>query len=152
GEGGKYDVIITEIGGCVGDIESLPYIEAVRQTRWDIGAGNVLVVHLTLIPYLSAANELNTKPTQHSVKQLLEAAIRPDILVCRTEHRLPLYVKKILALFCNVHLYCVIEAMDAKTIYDMPLLMKKEKPDERVISKPELTTITPVELEHWKEP
>lgn len=151
GEGGKYDVIITEIGGCVGDIESLPFIEAVRQTRWDIGAGNVLVVHLTLIPYLSAAKELKTKPTQHSVKQLLEAGIQPDILVCRTEHHLPLEVKKKLALFCNVHLNCVIEAMDAKTIYDIPLLMKKEKLDERVISKLKLTTKTPAELDHWKE-
>jgi len=151
GEGGKYDVIITEIGGCVGDIESLPFIEAVRQTRWDIGAGNVLVVHLTLIPYLSAAKELKTKPTQHSVKQLLEAGIQPDILVCRTEHHLPLEVKKKLALFCNVHLNCVIEAMDAKTIYDIPLLMKKEKLDERVISKLKLTTKAPAELDHWKE-
>ncbi|MEX2594390.1 MAG: CTP synthase [Anditalea sp.] len=151
GEDGKYDVIITEIGGCVGDIESLPFIEAVRQTRWDIGPGNVLVVHLTLIPYLSAAKELKTKPTQHSVKQLLEAGIQPDILVCRTEHHLPLEVKKKLALFCNVQLNCVIEAMDADTIYDIPLLMKKEKLDERVISKLKLTPKVPSELDHWKE-
>jgi CTP synthase len=151
GEEGKYDVIITEIGGCVGDIESLPFIEAVRQTRWDIGTGNVLVVHLTLIPYLSAAKELKTKPTQHSVKQLLEAGIQPDILVCRTEHHLPIEVKKKLALFCNVQFNCVIEAMDADTIYDIPLLMKKEKLDERVISKLKLTPKIPSELEHWKD-
>src|SRR5690554_1826674 len=150
-EEGKYDVIITEIGGCVGDIESLPFIEAVRQTRWDIGAGNVLVVHLTLIPYLAAAKELKTKPTQHSVKQLLEAGIQPDILVCRTEHHLPQEVKKKLALFCNVQLNCVIEAMDADTIYDIPLLMKKEKLDERVISKLKLTPKVPSNLDHWKE-
>lgn len=151
GEDGKYDVIITEIGGCVGDIESLPFIEAVRQTRWDIGAGNVLVVHLTLIPYLSAAKELKTKPTQHSVKQLLEAGIQPDILVCRTEHHLPIDVKKKLALFCNVQFNCVIEAMDADTIYDVPLLMKKEKLDERVLSKLKLNPKFPSELEHWKD-
>jgi CTP synthase len=151
GEEGKYDVIITEIGGCVGDIESLPFIEAVRQTRWEIGQGNVLVIHLTLIPYLSAAKELKTKPTQHSVKQLLEAGIQPDILVCRTEHHLPLDVKKKLALFCNVQLNCVIEAMDADTIYDIPLLMKKEKLDERVISKLRLAPKFPSELDHWKE-
>lgn len=151
GEDGKFDVIITEIGGCVGDIESLPFIEAVRQTRWDIGVGNVLVVHLTLIPYLSAAQELKTKPTQHSVKQLLEAGIQPDILVCRTEHHLPLDVKKKLALFCNVQFNCVIEAMDADTIYDIPLLMKKEKLDERVISKLKLNPKFPSELDHWKD-
>ena len=150
-EEGKFDVIITEIGGCVGDIESLPFIEAVRQTRWDIGAANVLVVHLTLIPYLSAAKELKTKPTQHSVKQLLEAGIQPDILVCRTEHHLPLEVKKKLALFCNVKLNCVIEAMDAETIYDIPLHMKREKLDERVISKLKLATKAHSELDHWKE-
>lgn len=151
GEEGKYDVVITEIGGCVGDIESLPFIEAVRQTRWDIGPGNVLVVHLTLIPYLSAAKELKTKPTQHSVKQLLEAGIQPDILVCRTEYHLPLDVKKKLALFCNVQLNCVIEAMDADTIYDIPLLMKKEKLDERVISKLKLAPKVPSDLDLWKE-
>jgi len=151
GEEGKYDVVITEIGGCVGDIESLPFIEAVRQAKWDLGPNNSLVVHLTLIPYLSAAKELKTKPTQHSVKQLLEAGIQPDILVCRTEHHLPLEVKKKLALFCNVQLNCVIESMDAESIYDVPLLMKKEKLDERVISKLKLTPKVPSELEHWKE-
>lgn len=151
GEEGKFDVIITEIGGCVGDIESLPFIEAVRQAKWDLGANNFLVVHLTLIPYLAAAKELKTKPTQHSVKQLLEAGIQPDILVCRTEHPLPLEVKKKLSLFCNVQLNCVIEAMDAETIYDVPLLMKKEKLDERVMSKLKLSSRTNTDLEQWKD-
>ncbi len=151
GENNEFDVIITEIGGCVGDIESLPFIEAVRQARWDLGPNNVLVVHLTLIPYLSAAKELKTKPTQHSVKQLLEAGIQPDILVCRTEHHLPLEVKKKLALFCNVQFNCVIEAMDADSIYDVPLLMKKEKLDERVMSRLKLTSKTNTDLEQWKD-
>jgi CTP synthase len=151
GQEGKYDVILTEIGGCVGDIESLPFIEAVRQVKWDLGANNFLVIHLTLIPYLAAAKELKTKPTQHSVKQLLEAGIQPDILVCRTEYALPKEVKQKLALFCNVQLNCVIEAMDAETIYDVPLLMKKEKLDERVISKLKLTPKENHDLESWKE-
>lgn len=151
GEEGKFDVIITEIGGCVGDIESLPFIEAVRQAKWDIGANNFLVVHLTLIPYLAAAKELKTKPTQHSVKQLLEAGIQPDILVCRTEHPLPIEVKKKLALFCNVQLNNVIEAMDAETIYDVPLLMKKEKLDERVMTKLKLGNKNNIDLEQWKD-
>ncbi len=151
GNDGKYDVVITEIGGCVGDIESLPFIEAVRQARWDLGPGNFLVIHLTLIPYLKAAKELKTKPTQHSVKQLLEAGIQPDILVCRTEHPLPLDVKKKLALFCNVQLNSVIEAMDAESIYDVPLLMKKEKLDERVMSKLKLPSKTHADLENWKD-
>ena len=151
GEEGKYDVVITEIGGCVGDIESLPFIEAVRQARWDLGPNNFLVIHLTLIPYLSAAKELKTKPTQHSVKQLLEAGIQPDILVCRTEYHLPTEVKKKLALFCNVQLNNVIEAMDAESIYDVPLLMKKEKLDERVITKLKLSSKTNTELENWKD-
>lgn len=151
GNDDKYEVIITEIGGCVGDIESLPFIEAVRQIKWDLGPSNFLVIHLTLIPYLAAAKELKTKPTQHSVKQLLEAGVQPDILVCRTEHHLPQDVKKKIALFCNVQLNCVIEAMDAETIYDVPLLMKKEKLDERVMSKLKLTSKTNTELEQWKE-
>ncbi|TVP42927.1 MAG: CTP synthase [Mongoliibacter sp.] len=151
GEDGKYDVVITEIGGCVGDIESLPFIEAVRQAKWDIGSNNSLVIHLTLIPYLAAAKELKTKPTQHSVKQLLEAGIQPDILVCRTEYHLPQEVKKKLALFCNVQLNCVIEAMDAETIYDVPLLMKKEKLDERVMAKLKLSSKSNTDLEQWKD-
>ncbi|WP_339925126.1 CTP synthase [uncultured Cyclobacterium sp.] len=151
GSEGKYDVIITEIGGCVGDIESLPFVEAVRQVRWDLGPNNFLVIHLTLIPFLSAAKELKTKPTQHSVKQLLEAGVQPDILVCRTEHHLPVDVKKKIAQFCNVQLNCVIEAMDADSIYDVPLLMKKERLDERVMTKLKITSKTNTELEHWKE-
>ncbi|MDN3205758.1 CTP synthase [Algoriphagus sediminis] len=151
GEDGKYDVVITEIGGCVGDIESLPFIEAVRQARWDLGPNNFMVIHLTLIPYLSAAKELKTKPTQHSVKQLLEAGIQPDILVCRTEHHLPNEVKKKLALFCNVQLNNVIEAMDAESIYDVPLLMKKEKLDERVLTTLKLSSKNNTELENWKD-
>ena len=150
GQDGKYDVVITEIGGCVGDIESLPFIEAVRQARWDLGSGNFLVVHLTLIPYLKAAKELKTKPTQHSVKQLLEAGIQPDILVCRTEYPLPEDVKRKLALFCNVQLDSVIEAMDAESIYDVPLLMKKEKLDERVLSKLNLKPKSKLDLKDWK--
>ncbi|NHE57522.1 CTP synthase [Cyclobacterium plantarum] len=151
GRDGKYDVIITEIGGCVGDIESLPFVEAVRQARWDLGPNNILVIHLTLIPYLSAAKELKTKPTQHSVKQLLEAGVQPDILVCRTEHHLPSDVKKKIALFCNVQLNCVIEAMDATSIYDVPLLMKKERLDERVMSKLKISSKSNTELEQWKD-
>ncbi|AEL28105.1 CTP synthase [Cyclobacterium marinum] len=151
GNDGKYDVIITEIGGCVGDIESLPFVEAVRQARWDLGPNNFLVIHLTLIPFLSAAKELKTKPTQHSVKQLLEAGVQPDILVCRTEHHLPVDVKKKIAQFCNVQLNCVIEAMDADSIYDVPLLMKKERLDERVMTKLKITSKTNTELEQWKE-
>ncbi len=151
GESGQYDFIITEIGGCVGDIESLPFIEAVRQVRWDLGPNNALVVHLTLIPYLKAARELKTKPTQHSVKQLLEAGIQPDVLACRTERPLPMEIRKKLALFCNVHLNSVIEAIDADSIYDVPLLMKKEKLDERVLAKLKVSSRKDPDLDQWKE-
>ncbi len=151
GESGEYDFIITEIGGSVGDIESLPFLEAVRQVRWDLGPNNALVVHLTLIPYLKAAKELKTKPTQHSVKQLLEAGIQPDILVCRTELPLPMEIRKKLALFCNVHLNSVIEAIDADSIYDVPLLMKKEKLDERVLVKLKVSSRKDPDLDQWKE-
>lgn len=150
GESGKYDFIINEIGGSVGDIESLPFLEAVRQVRWDLGANNALVIHLTLIPYLNAAKELKTKPTQHSVKELLSYGIQPDVLVCRTEHPLPMEIRKKLALFCNVNLNSVIEAIDADTIYDVPLLMKKEKLDERVMAKLKVTAKHEPELEQWK--
>lgn len=150
GETGDYDIVITEIGGCVGDIESLPFIEALRQARWDVGESNCLVIHLTLIPYLKAAQELKTKPTQHSVKQLLEAGIQPDILVCRTEKSLPNDIRKKLALFCNVQLNSVIEAMDADTIYDVPLLMRKEKLDERVLTKFKLSHKNQPEIEDWR--
>ena len=145
-----YDIVITEIGGCVGDIESLPFIEAVRQVKWDVGAINFLVINLTLIPYLKAAGELKTKPTQHAVKQLLESGIQPDILVCRTEHKLPQEIRKKLALFCNVNINSVIEAMDADSIYDVPLLMRKEKLDERVLAKLKLSHKVEPELTQWK--
>lgn len=151
GETGEFDIIITEIGGCVGDIESLPFVEAVRQLRWDLGPNNSLVVHLTLVPYLKSAGELKTKPTQHSVKQLSESGIQPDILVCRTEHPLPIEIRKKVAQFCNVQINSVIEAMDAETIYDVPLLMRKEKLDERVISKLKLPTKGEPVLDSWKE-
>lgn len=150
GESGQYDFIITEIGGSVGDIESLPFVEAVRQVRWELGANNSMVIHLTLIPYLKAAKELKTKPTQHSVKELLSYGIQPDILVCRTELPLSMDIRKKLALFCNVNINSVIEAIDADTIYDVPLLMKKEKLDERVLSKLKVTSKQEPELEQWK--
>lgn len=150
GRTGDYDIVITEIGGCVGDIESLPFIEAVRQVKWDLGDNNALVIHLTLIPYLKAAKELKTKPTQHSVKQLLEAGIQPDILVCRSEYSLPLDIRKKLALFCNVQLNSVIEALDASTIYDVPLLMRKEKLDERVLTKLKLSNKEEPIIDDWR--
>ena len=150
GESGKYDFIITEIGGSVGDIESLPFIEAVRQVRWDLGSNHSLVIHLTLVPYLKAAKELKTKPTQHSVKKLLEEGVQPDILVCRTEMPLPMEIRKKVGLFCNVQLNSVIEAIDADTIYDVPLLMRKEKLDERVLSKLKVHARNEPDLEQWK--
>src|SRR6187402_1470294 len=150
GETGEYDFIITEIGGCVGDIESLPFIETVRQVKWELPPSSSMVIHLTLIPYLRAAKELKTKPTQHSVKELLEAGIQPDILVCRTEKPLPVEIRKKLALFCNVHLNSVIEAMDADTIYDVPILMRKEKLDERVLAKLKVPSKEEPNLDQWK--
>ena len=151
GDSGRFDFVITEIGGSIGDIESLPFVEAVRQVRWDLGSNNALVIHLTLIPYLKAAKELKTKPTQHSVKELLAAGIQPDILVCRTEYPLPNEIRKKLALFCNVHINSVIEAIDAESIYDVPLLMRKEKLDERVLAKLKVTAKHEPEIEPWKE-
>jgi CTP synthase len=131
---GKFDIVITEIGGTVGDIESLPYIEAVRQMKWELGR-NALVIHLTLIPFLAAAGELKTKPTQHSVKMLLEYGVQPDVLVCRTEKSLNKEIRKKVALFCNVEPDAVIESIDADSIYRVPLLMKEEKLDEVVLRK-----------------
>jgi len=148
---GNYDIVITEIGGCVGDIEALPFLEAVRQLRWELGPTETLVIHLTLLPYLNSAKELKTKPTQHSVKQLSEAGISPDILVCRTEHHIPVDMRKKIALFCNVNVNSVIESIDAETIYDVPLLMKKEKLDERVLSKLKLAHKTEPNIDSWKE-
>ncbi|MBC3538066.1 CTP synthase [Rufibacter sediminis] len=151
GETGEFDVVITEIGGCVGDIESLPFIEAVRQLRWDLNPNDTVVIHLTLLPYLKAAGELKTKPTQHSVKALSESGVQPDILVCRSEHSIPAEMRRKIALFCNVAPNAVIESLDAETIYDVPLLMKKEKLDERVIKKLKLTSRQDINLDSWKE-
>ncbi len=151
GETGKYDIVITEIGGCVGDIESLPFVEAVRQFRWEQGAQNVITMHLTLVPYLKSAGELKTKPSQNSVRQLSEAGVQPDILICRTEYELPAELRKKLALFCNVDFDCVIEARDTDTIYAVPLLMQDEKLDERVLQKLNLPAEKPTELTKWKD-
>jgi len=146
-----FDMIITELGGTVGDIESLPYLEALRQFRMDIGPENVVTIHLTLLPYLSAAKELKTKPTQHSVKELLEAGIQPDILVCRTERPVTDEIKAKLALFCNLKAENVIEALDADTIYDVPLLMLKERLDIRVLEKLGIHTKMEPDLKNWKK-
>ncbi|MBK7873787.1 MAG: CTP synthase [Saprospiraceae bacterium] len=150
GESHNFDIVITELGGTVGDIESLPYLESLRQLRWELGADNCLVIHLTLIPYLSAAQELKTKPTQHSVKELLTTGIQPDILVCRTEYPITMDIRRKLALFCNVDVSSVIEAIDAESIYDVPLLMLKEKLDQVVITKLRLKDRQEPNLEHWK--
>ena len=149
GETGKFDIVITEIGGCVGDIESLPFIEAARQLKWDLGEKNTLFIHLTLIPYLASAGELKTKPTQHSVKQLSESGIQPDILVCRTEHAIPQEMKRKIGLFCNVSEQDVIEARDADTIYDVPLLMKQERLDSRVLYKLDIYNDKDSNLTAW---
>ncbi|WP_299550340.1 CTP synthase [Seonamhaeicola sp.] len=150
GKSGDYDIVITEIGGTVGDIESLPYIEAVRQLRWDLGEHNGIVVHLTLVPYLSAAGELKTKPTQHSVKTLMESGIQADVLVCRTEHNLPNDLKRKLALFCNVTQESVIQSIDASTIYDVPNLMLEEGLDKVVLEKLNLKSSKP-DMMRWNE-
>jgi CTP synthase len=151
GESGEYDIVITELGGTVGDIESLPYIEAVRQFKWEVGSNNAIVIHLTLIPFLAAAGELKTKPTQHSVKMLLEYGIQPDILVCRTEHSINQEIRKKIALFCNVNINSVIESIDASTIYDVPLLMLKENLDKTVLTKLKLPLNGDPDLESWKD-
>tara|TARA_B100000035_G_scaffold246536_1_gene215223 strand:+ start:930 stop:2552 length:1623 start_codon:yes stop_codon:yes gene_type:complete len=145
----SYDVIITELGGTVGDIESYPFIEAVRQFRWEVGMGNSLVIHLTLLPYLSAAGELKTKPTQHSVKKLMESGVNADIIVCRTEHSLNDDLRKKIALFCNVEIESVIESIDASTIYEVPILMQNEKLDDVVLKKLNLNNIKSSKLNNW---
>jgi len=150
GKTGNYQFVITEIGGTVGDIESLPYIEAVRQLKWELGKDS-LVVHLTLLPYLSTTGELKTKPTQHSVKMLLEYGVQPDVLVCRTEHHISKELKNKIALFCNVEPSAVIEAIDASTIYEVPLLMEQEKLDEVVLNKLHLPVPENIDLSNWKE-
>ena len=149
GNTGDFDIVITEIGGTVGDIESLPYIEAVRQLKWELGDNNAIVIHLTLIPFLKAAGELKTKPTQHSVKTLMESGINADILVCRTEYHLSNDIKRKLALFCNVHQEAVIESIDASTIYDVPNLMFEEGLDTITLKKLNLSDHGTPDLAHW---
>ena len=151
GKSGNYDIVITEIGGTVGDIESLPYIEAVRQLQWELPEEDLLVVHLTLIPYLKAAKELKTKPTQHSVKMLSESGVFPDVIVCRTEQPLNVELKRKIALFCNVKPEAVIEAADASTIYEVPLVMMEEKLDLIVLKKLQIKKYYDPELTKWKQ-
>lgn len=151
GKSGDYDIVITEIGGTVGDIESLPYIESVRQLLWELGEQNAIVVHLTLVPYLAAAGELKTKPTQHSVKTLMESGIKADILVCRTEHELSLDIRQKLAAFCNVKADSVIQSIDASTIYEVPNLMLAEGLDRVALKKLDLPEKAVPDLKNWNE-
>ncbi len=150
GQNKQYDIVITELGGTVGDIESLPYIEAVRQLQWELPEEDLLVVHLTLIPYLKAAKELKTKPTQHSVKMLSESGVFPDVIVCRTEEPITVDLKRKIALFCNVKQEAVIEAPDASTIYEVPLLMMNEQLDLIVLQKLNITNFGEPDLTRWK--
>ncbi|HQW92040.1 MAG TPA: CTP synthase [Ferruginibacter sp.] len=150
GKGGKYDIVITEIGGTVGDIESLPFVEAVRQIQWELPEEDCMVVHLTLIPYLKAAKELKTKPTQHSVRMLSQEGVHPNVIVCRTEHPLNDDLKKKIALFCNVKPNAVIEAMDASSIYEVPLKMLQEGLDVIVLKKLEINGYAAPELTKWR--
>jgi CTP synthase len=149
GNTGDYDIVITEIGGTVGDIESLPYVESVRQLLWELGEENAIVIHLTLVPFLAAAKELKTKPTQHSVKMLMQSGVSPDILVCRTEHEISDDIKRKLALFCNVKQEDVIQSIDAETIYDVPNLMLEEGLDDVVLKKLELSPAPEPDLTRW---
>jgi CTP synthase len=150
GNTGEYEIVITEIGGTVGDIEALPYIESVRQLRWELG-DDCIVVHLTLIPFLSTTGELKTKPTQHSVKSLQESGVQPDILVCRTEYELGDDIKRKLALFCNVKKEAVIESLDADTIYEVPILMHKERLDQVALKKLDLPVNNEPDLTRWRD-
>jgi CTP synthase len=150
GRKGIYDFVITEVGGTVGDIESLPYLESIRQLKWEKGK-DCLVIHLTLLPYLGTTGELKTKPTQHSVKELLSLGVQPDVLVCRTEHPMQKGMKEKIALFCNVEPIAVIESRDADTIYDVPLLMQEEKLDEVVLRKLGIATFPDADLTQWKD-
>jgi CTP synthase len=150
GSKGKYDIVVTEIGGTVGDIESLPYIEAVRQLKWELGA-NALVIHLTLVPYLAASGELKTKPTQHSVKALLENGVQPDVLVLRTEHELSADLRRKVALFCNVERDAVIQSIDVSTIYEVPNKMREERLDEIVLRKMGLALKDEPQLDDWND-
>ncbi len=148
GKKGTYEFVITEIGGTVGDIESLPYIEAVRQLKWEL-TDDAMFIHLTLVPYLSASGELKTKPTQHSVKTLLEYGVQPDVLVCRTEHHLNKDLRNKIARFCNVDPDAVIESIDAKSIYEVPIFMKEEKLDEVVLRKLDMPSTVEPDLTNW---
>jgi CTP synthase len=151
GQNGDYDIVITEIGGTVGDIESLPFVEAVRQLQWELPEEDTVVVHLTLIPYLKAAKELKTKPTQHSVRMLSQEGVHPDIIVCRTERPLTPELRRKIALFCNVKQEAVIEAADAPTIYEVPLTMMREKLDVICLKKFGIAEYAEPELSRWKE-
>jgi CTP synthase len=150
GASGNYDFVITEIGGTVGDIESLPYIESVRQMKWELG-NRCLVIHLTLVPYLASSGELKTKPTQHSVKMLLESGVQPDVIVCRTEKHLNQAIRNKIALFCNVNPSAVIESVDVETIYDVPLLMRDERLDQVVLEKMQVPIRKQPDLKQWEE-
>ena len=151
GNTGEFDIVITEIGGTVGDIESLPYVESVRQLLWELGHENAIVIHLTLVPYLAAAGELKTKPTQHSVKMLMQSGVSPDILVCRTEHEISDSIKNKLALFCNVRKEDVIQSIDAETIYDVPNFMLEEGLDDVVLKKLQLPHDKQPDLKSWND-
>lgn len=151
GKKGDYDIIITEIGGTVGDIESLPYVEAVRQLRWELGHDNTAIIHLTLVPFIAASGELKTKPTQHSVKVLLENGIQPDVLVLRTEHELSKDLRKKVALFCNVQLEAVIQSIDVSTIYEVPLLMKEENLDKTILNRLNLEPKKNLDIKPWRD-
>lgn len=150
GRKGIYDFVITEIGGTVGDIESLPYVEAMRQLKWQKGK-DCLTIHLTLLPYLGTTGELKTKPTQHSVKELLSLGVQPDVLVCRTEHPMQKGMKEKIALFCNVDANAVIESRDADTIYDVPLMMQAEGLDQVVLQKLGINAYPDVDLSAWQD-
>lgn len=150
GNTGQYDFVITEIGGTVGDIESLPFLEAVRQLRWELGQ-NCLCVHLTYVPYIRAAKELKTKPTQHSVKQLQQLGIQPDILVLRTEKDIPTSIRRKVALFCNVEVDAVIQSIDVPTIYEVPLTMHQQKLDEIVLRKTNTPFTGEPDLTKWNK-
>lgn len=146
----NYDIIITEIGGTVGDIESLPYIETVRQLKWELGEKNSMVIHLTLLPYLASSGELKTKPSQHSVRQLMESGIMADVLVCRTEHKIPKDQRAKLAQFCNVPLDNVIECKDLETIYEVPMYLQKQNFDDVVLKELDLKSDKEADLKDWK--
>ncbi len=151
GKTGDYDVVITEIGGTIGDMESLPFVEAVRQIQWELPDEDCAVIHLTLVPYLAAAKELKTKPTQHSVKQLQQNGVQPDILVCRTEHHIAPEIRRKLALFCNVKPNAVIQSIDANTIYEVPMLMKAERLDEIILEKFKIHSLPEPNMTKWND-